>query len=178
MNTITKKNSWTKADDLLLATTVLSYVERGDTQIAACDYIAKQINKSSGAARFRWNSKLRKEYTTELSKAKIDKSRKDKNPKRDPESPNKEPVYTQCIRPNYIIAPILKQMEHNLNELNSYLINLEDKDVQIESLQNENRELVSKINKYKEDYEVLKTKCSDLESVVIKIKQLMQAEYK
>ncbi|MFR9694711.1 transcriptional regulator [Bacillus mobilis] len=173
---MTKKNSWTKADDLLLATTVLSYVERGDTQIAACDYIAKQINKSSGAARFRWNSKLRKEYTAELSKAKIYKSRIDKNPKGDLESQNKTPADIQFIEPKHIIAPILKQMEHNINELNSYLINFEDKDVQIQSLQNENRELVRSINQFKEDYEALKTKCSNLESIVIKVKQLTQIE--
>ena len=47
-------------------------------------------------------------------------------------------------------------MELNINELNSYLINFEDKEVQIQSLQNENRELVRSINQFKEDYEALK----------------------
>lgn len=67
-------------------------------------------------------------------------------------------------------------MELNINELNSYLINFEDKEVQIQSLQNENRELVRSINQFKEDYEALKTKCSNLESIVIKVKQLTQIE--
>lgn len=75
-----KKNGWTGEEDQLLATTVLKYISEGKTQVAACDFVASEINKTSAAARFRWNSKLRKEYEKEVEVAKKTKESQKKNP--------------------------------------------------------------------------------------------------
>ncbi|PGB57646.1 precorrin-3B C(17)-methyltransferase [Bacillus anthracis] len=67
---ISRQDSWTNDNDLLLASTVLQNICNGGTQLAAFKEVAKLLNRTPAACGFRWNSYVRKQYQEEIQQAK------------------------------------------------------------------------------------------------------------
>lgn len=67
---ISRQDSWTNDNDLLLASTVLQNIRNGGTQLAAFKEVAKLLNRTPAACGFRWNSYVRKQYQEEIQQAK------------------------------------------------------------------------------------------------------------
>lgn len=67
---ISRQDSWTNDNDLLLATIVLQNIRNGGTQLATFKEAAKPLARTPAACGFRWNSYLRKQYEEEIQQAK------------------------------------------------------------------------------------------------------------
>ncbi|PEV55271.1 RsfA family transcriptional regulator [Bacillus cereus] len=67
---ISRQDSWTNDNDLLLASTVLQNIHNGGTQLAAFKEVAKLLDRTPAACGFRWNSYVRKQYQEEIQQAK------------------------------------------------------------------------------------------------------------
>ncbi|OBG93870.1 hypothetical protein A9X05_09220 [Mycobacterium sp. E3298] len=65
-----RKDAWTEQDDSNLASTVLSHIKSGSTQLAAFEEASQIIGRTVSACGFRWNSELRKRYDDSLKEAK------------------------------------------------------------------------------------------------------------
>ena len=70
---ISRQDSWTNDNDLLLASTVLQNIRNGGTQLAAFKEVTKRLNRTPAACGFRWNSYVRKQYQGEIQRAKQDR---------------------------------------------------------------------------------------------------------
>ncbi len=70
---ISRQDSWTDDNDLLLASTVLQNIRNGGTQLAAFKEVAKLLARTPAACGFRWNSYVRKQYQEEIQLAKQDR---------------------------------------------------------------------------------------------------------
>lgn len=66
-----RNDGWTEREDEILATTVLRYVENGNTQTQAFEAVGREIERTGAACGFRWNSQVRKGYEDELKRAKL-----------------------------------------------------------------------------------------------------------
>jgi prespore-specific regulator len=71
-----RQDAWSHEDDLLLAETVLRHIRDGSTQVAAFDEVGDQLNRTSAACGFRWNTSVRNQYEQAVGIAK--KQRKEK----------------------------------------------------------------------------------------------------
>lgn len=124
-----RKNNWSKNDDTILAETVLSCIQNGETQLKAFEEAAEKLGRTAAACGFRWNSVVRKEYKERLKKR--------KTTGRNTPSMNR----------------IIEQMEDNINkplvDVFNYIKELEQK---IEDQNQEIGELKEQIQKYKERY--------------------------
>ena len=67
---ISRQDSWTNDNDLLLASTVLQNIRNGGTQLVAFKEVAKLLARTPAACGFRWNSYVRKQYQEEIQQAK------------------------------------------------------------------------------------------------------------
>ncbi|MBM4764042.1 RsfA family transcriptional regulator [Bacillus sp. B15-48] len=67
---ITRQDAWTQDEDLLLAETVLRHIKEGGTQLKAFEEVGKRLSRTSAACGFRWNSFVRKQYTSGIELAK------------------------------------------------------------------------------------------------------------
>ena len=63
MSTV-RQDAWTNDEDLILAEVVLRHIREGSTQLAAFEEVAEKLNRTPAACGFRWNSTIRKKYTT------------------------------------------------------------------------------------------------------------------
>jgi len=64
-----RQDAWTEENDLLLAETVLRHVREGSTQLNAFEEVGDQLDRTSAACGFRWNSVVRQRYEQALSLA-------------------------------------------------------------------------------------------------------------
>ncbi|WP_243386715.1 RsfA family transcriptional regulator [Bacillus kexueae] len=128
----TRQDAWTQDEDLLLAEVVLRHIREGGTQLSAFEEVGKKLSRTSAACGFRWNSYVRKQYTTGIELAK--KQRKElRKQNRDTIKGTSEPKIDQ------------NTTALNLQDIIQYLKGLEDKH-SIEELQGENQELKGKVN--------------------------------
>lgn len=65
-----RQDAWSDAEDRLLAETVLSYIQSGRTQLEAFREISEKLSRTKAACGFRWNALIRKQYESEIEKAK------------------------------------------------------------------------------------------------------------
>ncbi|MBH0229040.1 RsfA family transcriptional regulator [Halobacillus yeomjeoni] len=65
-----RQDAWKDEEDLLLANTVLKYIQEGKTQLEAFQDVAAQLRRTPAACGFRWNATVRKEYEDEIQQAK------------------------------------------------------------------------------------------------------------
>ncbi|MBR7552786.1 RsfA family transcriptional regulator [Allobacillus sp. GCM10007491] len=79
---VTRQDSWTKDEDLLLAETVIRYIREGKTQMKAFQEVANKLSRTPQACGFRWNANIRKQYSKAIALAKEDR----KNLKSEPSS--------------------------------------------------------------------------------------------
>lgn len=139
---ISRQDSWTNDNDLLLASTVLQNIRNGGTQLAAFKEVAKLLTRTPAACGFRWNSYLRKQYQVEIRQAK--QNRKVGNDI-SPSPPKKETNPLSMTLDDIII------FLQNYEERNE-LTNLQN---QIENLEAENQSLLQRVTMYEEEYHIL-----------------------
>ncbi|MBA2174278.1 RsfA family transcriptional regulator [Halobacillus locisalis] len=71
-----RQDAWKDEEDLLLATTVISYIKEGKTQLEAFQEVANQLKRTPAACGFRWNATVRKQYQEEIQEAKQNRKQK------------------------------------------------------------------------------------------------------
>jgi len=139
---ISRQDSWTDDNDLLLASTVLQNIRNGGTQLAAFKEVAKLLARTPAACGFRWNSYVRKQYQEEIQQAKQDR----KMGNNIPLSPSKKENNSLSITLDDII--LFLQNYKDVNELTK----LQN---QIEDLETDNQSLLQRITMYEEEYRML-----------------------
>ncbi|MGE6551625.1 RsfA family transcriptional regulator [Bacillus mycoides] len=139
---ISRQDSWTIDNDLLLATIVLQNIRNGGTQLAAFKEVAKQLARTPAACGFRWNSCVRKQYEEEIQQAK--QNQKTGNNK----SPIQQTKETSSLSITLDDIIIFLQNYKEVNELT----NLQK---QIEYLEAENQTLLQRLTMYEEEYHML-----------------------
>ncbi|WP_410993474.1 RsfA family transcriptional regulator [Bacillus cereus] len=139
---ISRQDSWTDDNDLLLASTVLQNIRNGDTQLAAFKEVAKLLARTPAACGFRWNSYVRKQYQEEIQLAKQDRK----------------------MGNNILLSPLEKEknsLSITLDDIILFLQNYKDVNEltklqnQIEDLETENQSLLQRITMYEEEYRML-----------------------
>lgn len=151
---ISRQDSWTNDNDLLLATIVLQNIRNGGTQLAAFKEVAKQLTRTPAACGFRWNSYVRKQYAEEIKQAK--QNRKLGNTISPSQS--KKEVNSLSITLDEII--IFLQNYKEANELT----NLQK---QIEYLEAENHSLLQRLTMYEEEYHMLLNHIDKTRSLIV-----------
>ncbi|WP_339193943.1 RsfA family transcriptional regulator [Paenibacillus sp. FSL P4-0176] len=68
-----RKDNWTADDDQLLATTILTNIASGKTQLSAFTDVGEKLSRTSAACGFRWNSNVRHKYKEAIANAKTEK---------------------------------------------------------------------------------------------------------
>ncbi|PGQ46087.1 MULTISPECIES: RsfA family transcriptional regulator [Bacillus cereus group] len=139
---ISRHDSWTNDNDLLLARTVLQNIRSGRTQLAAFKEAAKQLARTPAACGFRWNAYVRKQYEEEIQQAK--KNRKAGNIF-SPTQQKKETNFLSITLDDIIIFLQNYKEENELKHLQN----------QIEYLKAENHSLSQRITMYEEEYHKL-----------------------
>ncbi|MGI8315016.1 RsfA family transcriptional regulator [Halobacillus mangrovi] len=71
-----RQDAWKEEEDLLLAQTVLRYIQEGKTQLEAFQEVAEKLRRTPAACGFRWNATVRKEYQEEIQQAKQNRKEK------------------------------------------------------------------------------------------------------
>ncbi|MFP7169021.1 RsfA family transcriptional regulator [Terribacillus sp. 7520-G] len=66
----TRQDAWSDKEDVLLANTVLDYIQEGKTQLDAFRDVAVKLNRTAAACGFRWNASLRQYYQADIEIAK------------------------------------------------------------------------------------------------------------
>ncbi|MCU4808509.1 MULTISPECIES: RsfA family transcriptional regulator [Bacillus cereus group] len=139
---ISRQDSWTDDNDLLLASTVLQNIRNGGTQLAAFKEVAKLLARTPAACGFRWNSYVRKQYQEEIQQAKQDRK----------------------MGNNILLSPSEKEknsLSITLDDIILFLQNYKDVNEltelqnQIEDLETENQSLLQRITMYEEEYRML-----------------------
>ncbi|MDR4943359.1 RsfA family transcriptional regulator [Bacillus wiedmannii] len=139
---ISRQDSWTNDNDLLLASTVLQYIRNGGTQLAAFKEVAKLLARTPSACGFRWNSYVRKQYEEEIQQAKQNRKKGNNIPLSQPEKETNSLSMT--------LDDIILFLQ-NYKEADE-LTNLQN---QIENLEAENQSLLQRITMYEEEYRML-----------------------
>jgi prespore-specific regulator len=67
---LTRQDSWSQDEDLLLAEVVLRYIREGGTQLQAFEEVGRRLTRTAAACGFRWNSTVRKQYKSGIELAK------------------------------------------------------------------------------------------------------------
>lgn len=73
---INKPRFWTEKEDAILANSMLKSIKDGDTLASGYAEAGEKLNRSIAACRNRWNSVIRRNYETEIKKAKQHKMEK------------------------------------------------------------------------------------------------------
>ncbi|MCA1047006.1 RsfA family transcriptional regulator [Bacillus toyonensis] len=151
---ISRQDSWTNDNDLLLATIVLEYIRNSGTQLSAFKEVAKQLTKTPAACGFRWNSYLRKQYEKEIQQAK--QNRKAENNI----SPSHPQIATNSL--SITLDDIITFLK-NYKEINE-LTTLQN---QIAYLEAENCSLSQRVTMYEEEYHMLLTHIDKTRNLII-----------
>jgi RsfA family transcription factor len=65
-----RSDAWTPEDDQRLADLVLNHISNGSTQLKAFEEAASLLGRTPAACGYRWNGVVRKDYRSEIEKAK------------------------------------------------------------------------------------------------------------
>lgn len=133
--TASRQDAWTQDEDLLLAEVVLRHIREGGTQLSAFEEVGKKLSRTAAACGFRWNSYVRKQYTTGIELAK--KQRKELRKKKRENDGRENEQEEKFVR------------DLSLNQVISYLQKLDDADG-IENLRAENSDLKKKVTSLEE----------------------------
>lgn len=155
MSTV-RQDAWTNDEDLILAEVVLRHIREGSTQLAAFEEVAEKLNRTPAACGFRWNSTIRKKYTTAIELAK--KQRKNLNLKvktakqeeMDTEIA-KEPLESTTLQKEITLADVIQflQQLQSAKGTNDYLLK------ENEELKKKNKELEKEIEQLKKEKEIV-----------------------
>ncbi|PDY31072.1 RsfA family transcriptional regulator [Bacillus thuringiensis] len=151
---ISRQDSWTNDNDLLLASTVLQNICNGGTQLAAFKEVAKLLNRTPAACGFRWNSYVRKQYQEEIQQAK--QNRKVGNNI----SPSQQKKETNSLSMTLDDIILFLQNYKKTDEFT----NLQS---QIKNLEAENQSLLQRVTMYEEEYRMLLNHIDRSRSLVV-----------
>ncbi|NSL50766.1 RsfA family transcriptional regulator [Calidifontibacillus erzurumensis] len=167
MSTI-RQDAWTEDEDLLLAEVVLRHIREGSTQLAAFDEVGKKLSRTAAACGFRWNSTIRKQYKSAIELAK--KQRKGEvqdrplnevstgNDERknifEKENNDHNQANIQGITFEGVIS-FLSSLESTIKNVENLKLENEKLKSQINALQEEKNELLGKIDKLTENYNLI-----------------------
>ncbi|PHE93464.1 RsfA family transcriptional regulator [Bacillus wiedmannii] len=151
---ISRQDSWTSDNDLLLASTVLQNIRNGGTQLAAFKEAAKLLNRTPAACGFRWNSYVRKQYQEEIQQAKQNREVGNNI------SPSQQKKETNSLSMTLDDIILFLQNYKKTNEFT----NLQN---QIKNLEAENQSLLQSVNMYEEEYRMLLNHIDRSRSLVV-----------
>ncbi|EPF09100.1 RsfA family transcriptional regulator [Bacillus thuringiensis] len=151
---ISRQDSWTNDNDLLLASTVLQNIRNGGTQLAAFKEVAKLLARTPAACGFRWNSYVRKQYQEEIQQAK--QNRKVGNSI----SPTQQKKEANSLSMTLDDIILFLQNYKKTNEFT----NLQN---QIKNLEAENQSLLQRVTMYEEEYRMLLNHIDRSRSLVV-----------
>ncbi|MGU9546119.1 RsfA family transcriptional regulator [Bacillus cereus] len=151
---ISRQDSWTNDNDLLLASTVLQNICNGGTQLVAFKEVAKLLNRTPAACGFRWNSYVRKQYQEEIQQAK--QNRKVGNSI----SPSQQKKEADSLSMTLDDIILFLQNYKKTNEFT----NLQN---QIKNLEAENQSLLQRVTMYEEEYRMLLNHIDRSRSLVV-----------
>ncbi|HHB1654638.1 TPA: RsfA family transcriptional regulator [Bacillus cereus] len=151
---ISRQDSWTNDNDLLLASTVLQNIRNGGTQLAAFKEVAKLLNRTPAACGFRWNSYVRKQYQEEIQQAK--QNRKVGNNI----SLSEQKKETNSLSMTLDDIILFLQNYKKTNEFTK----LQN---QIENLEAENQSILQRVTMYEEEYRMLLNHIDRSRSLVV-----------
>ncbi len=157
-----RKDSWNQEEDELLAATVLRHIEENSTQLEAFKEVGEQLERTAGACGFRWNSYVRKKYSSQIQQAKQkrrqEKRKESKNISNSSRNKGKE---------------ILENIQHNLESLQGPLGHQENKqDPPIEEITHFIKDLFEKERRYselKENLNFYKDSISELKAKMLEL---------
>ena len=148
----TRQDAWTKEDDLLLAETVLRHIRSGSTQIKAFDEVGDALNRTSAACGFRWNAEVRANYedAVQIAKQRKELKRSEAKIEKDQFTKTKQLVidaeFSEDITPS--------KQELTMQNVISFLQNMEHNNPSIAKLQTENDVLQNQLTSYKTNNEL------------------------
>lgn len=151
---ISRQDSWTNDNDLLLASTVLQNIRNGGTQLAAFKEVAKLLARTPAACGFRWNLYVRKQYQEEIQQAK--QNRKVGNSI----SPTQQKKEANSLSMTLDDIILFLQNYKKTNEFT----NLQN---QIKNLEAENQSLLQRVTMYEEEYRMLLNHIDRSRSLVV-----------
>lgn len=138
--TAARQDAWSDQEDIVLANIVLSHIRDGSTQLKAFEEAGTTLNRTSAACGFRWNSNVRKKYTTEIDLAKEQKKKnkiKGKNSFTPAESHNNN----STVNPNSLADAVdsFKKIETLIASIDEYKRENDELKETISKLQAEQR---------------------------------------
>ncbi|AKR39222.1 MULTISPECIES: RsfA family transcriptional regulator [Bacillus] len=139
---ISRQDSWTNDNDLLLASTVLQNIRNGGTQLAAFKEVAKLLNRTPAACGFRWNSYVKKQYQEEIQQA---KQNREVGNNISPSQQKKETNSLSMTLDDIILFLQNYKKTYEFTNLQS----------QIKHLETENQSLLQRITMYEGEYRML-----------------------
>ncbi|MDM5156593.1 RsfA family transcriptional regulator [Bacillus sp. DX1.1] len=171
----TRQDAWTGEEDLLLAETVLRHIRKGSTQLKAFDEVGDELNRTSAACGFRWNAEVRQNYEEAVQIAK--KQRKEFKRSLANEETQQllklEPKKHVVIDAEFSEEPITKQPSLTMQDVVSFLQNLEQNSPHLAKLQTENETLHLQLATLQKTNAELETKLA----VLTKQQQAVQEDY-
>ncbi|MBT2757981.1 RsfA family transcriptional regulator [Mesobacillus foraminis] len=147
-----RKDTWNREDDEILAETVLRHIKENSTQLEAFKEVGKQLKRTAGACGFRWNSYVRKQYGSEIQKAKQkrreEKKRESKNKLQSSNKQGKETL--QEIHQNVETSqespePQKNKQEQPIENITQFIKDIYEKESRFTEL-NENLSLYKSLN--------------------------------
>lgn len=149
-----RKDNWSAEDDKVLSSTVLNYIRKSETQLAAFSDVGLKLRRTAAACGFRWNSYLRHKYKSEITSAKMEKLQR--------KSPARRSVFENQISIDSVII-YLQTLRDDLQASNERIKLLKER-IQDVSLQIESRrsELALDFNQNKHALAALLTEATKL----------------
>ncbi|WP_077309789.1 hypothetical protein [Terribacillus halophilus] len=136
----TRQDAWTDKEDVLLANTVLDYIQEGKTQLDAFRDVAVKLNRTGAACGFRWNASLRQYYQTDIEIAKQNRKQQsaEPTPEAAPKKAGKDSVSLEAA------IDLLEKVKQNFH--------VPDKqpDEELRTLQIENGKLKDQLKRYQD----------------------------
>lgn len=165
-----RKDSWSAEEDKLMAQTVLEFVKENKSQLEAFEEVSKKLKRTKSAIAFRWNSKIRKEFSKDLKKVKKSKEKITAYSKNSPalkehtKAVTNKPKEAVTINTKEdLIDNIITLLQQVKREENASSVRLTT------NVSEENVILKEEITKLKEEKKILRHRCKELEKQCVSL---------
>lgn len=145
-----RQDAWSHEEDVLLAETVLRYIQEGKTQLTAFQEVGDQLSRTAAACGFRWNATLRKQYDEAIQKAK-------QNRKHIPYIAGEAGMAVQDKG-----QPAIHEVLESLERMQKYYHSLNEQQ-EVQKLLEQNKQLQQTITKYQDFHQTIKEAMKQLE---------------
>lgn len=162
---VSRQDAWTQDEDLILAELVLRHIREGSTQLNAFEEVGKRLSRTTAACGFRWNSYVRKQYTSAIELAK--KQRKEGKKQR----LKKEPLSSAFEES--VEAATVKLAELQLEDVIAFLVSLKDKEANAYALEKQVVDLISENEELRQEVSQLEDKLLMMEEDYLALIEIM-----